>query len=80
MGSSTSQQGLQVSSPIQISQRQQNSLDERKPSASLSSYLKPALSSAGQPAGVLSTDTASVHKACAIMTILFGCLIYLYLF
>lgn len=58
MGSGTSQQALQFSSSLQIPQRQQNSLDERKPSATLSNYLKPALSSAAQPG-----DTAGIQKA-----------------
>lgn len=61
VGSSNSQQGLQVSSAIQLPPRQP---DDRKTSSTVSNYLKPALSSAAQPAGPLATDTASVQKVC----------------
>ncbi|XP_027108902.2 uncharacterized protein [Coffea arabica] len=63
VGSSHSQQGLQVSSAIQLPQRQQNQLDERKTSGSLPNFLKPALSSAGQAAGPLASDTSGIQKS-----------------
>lgn len=60
------QGGLQQSMPgpslNQLPQRQQSSLEERKPSTSLSSYLKPALSPAVQPATVSSGDNAGIQK------------------
>ncbi|OIT36093.1 PREDICTED: CCR4-NOT transcription complex subunit 1 [Nicotiana attenuata] len=62
VGQGSLQQSMQGSSSNQLPQRQQSSLDERKPSAVLSSYLKPALSSAVQPATVPSSDTASIQK------------------
>lgn len=62
VGQGSLQQSMQGSSSNQLPQRQQSSLDERKPSAVLSSYLKPALSSAVQPAAVPSSDTAGIQK------------------
>ncbi|KAL3537028.1 hypothetical protein ACH5RR_000394 [Cinchona calisaya] len=63
VGSANTQQGLQISSAIQLPPRLQNSLDERKTSPTMSNYLKPALSSAGQPVGPLASDTANIQKS-----------------
>ncbi|KAL8500295.1 hypothetical protein ACS0TY_020046 [Phlomoides rotata] len=54
--------GLQVSSQIQPPQRP-SSLDERKTSATLANYMKPAQSSTGQLAIALSNDTTSIQKS-----------------
>lgn len=56
------QQSMQGPSSSQLAQRQQSSVEERKPSAALSSYLKPALSPAVQPATVPSSDNAGIQK------------------
>ncbi|KAL3516917.1 hypothetical protein ACH5RR_023819, partial [Cinchona calisaya] len=63
VGSGNSQQELQVSSATQLSQRQKNSLDERKTSATPPNYLKPAVSSAGQAAGPLASDITGIQKS-----------------
>ncbi|KAK4379437.1 hypothetical protein RND71_001299 [Anisodus tanguticus] len=56
------QQSMQGPSSNQLPQRQQSSLEERKPPAALSSYLKPALSPAVQLAAVPSSDNAGIQK------------------
>ncbi|CAN4111809.1 unnamed protein product [Withania somnifera] len=56
------QQSMQGTSSSQLTQRQQSSLEDRKPSTALSSYLKPALSPAVQPATVPSSDNAGIQK------------------
>ncbi|KAK4372034.1 hypothetical protein RND71_007418 [Anisodus tanguticus] len=56
------QQSMQGPSSNQLPQRQQSSLEERKPPAAPSSYLKPALSPAVQPATVPSSDNAGIQK------------------
>ncbi|XP_059312955.1 uncharacterized protein LOC132064095 isoform X1 [Lycium ferocissimum] len=56
------QQNTQGSSSNHLPQRQQSSLEERKPSAALSSYSKPALSPAVQPVAVPSSDNAGIQK------------------
>ncbi|CAN4125895.1 unnamed protein product [Withania somnifera] len=56
------QQSMQGPSSSQLPQRQQSSLEDRKPSAAVSSYLKSALSPAVQPATVPSSDNASIQK------------------
>ncbi|KAL9175940.1 hypothetical protein ABFS82_02G145600 [Erythranthe guttata] len=63
IGPGSSQAGLQVSSPIQLSQRPMSSLDERKTSVTVSNYLKPAHSTSGQPAMGPSSDTGSIQKS-----------------
>ncbi|CAA0842704.1 transcription regulators [Striga hermonthica] len=63
IGPGTSQMGLQASSPINLPQRLSGSLDERKTSAILSNYMKPALSASTQPAIAPSSDTASIQKS-----------------
>ncbi|CAA0820384.1 transcription regulators [Striga hermonthica] len=57
------QMGLQISSPINLPQRLSTSLDERKTSAILSNYMKPAPSSSSQPAFSPSSDTTSIQKS-----------------
>lgn len=65
IGSSSTQAGPQLSSPVQLQQRQQSSLEERnKASVQLSNYMKPVLSAAGQPSVVPPSDTSSTQKAC----------------
>lgn len=54
--------GLQVSSQIQPPIRP-SSLDDRKTSATLSNYMKPAQSSSGQLAIGLPSDVTSIQKA-----------------
>ncbi|GER44883.1 transcription regulators [Striga asiatica] len=58
----TTQMGLQISSPINLPQRLSSSLDERKTSAILSNYMKPAPSSSSQPGFAPSSDTTSIQK------------------
>ncbi|XP_022867508.1 CCR4-NOT transcription complex subunit 1-like isoform X1 [Olea europaea var. sylvestris] len=57
----SSQTGLQVSSPVLLSQRQLNSLDERKASITLPNYMKPVSTTAGQSSTVPSSD--SIQKS-----------------
>lgn len=62
VGQSGLQQSMQGPSSSQLPLRQQSSIEERKPSAALSGYLKPALSPAVQPATVPSSDNAGIQK------------------
>ncbi|KAM7472074.1 hypothetical protein LguiA_010257 [Lonicera macranthoides] len=65
IGSSSAQQGLQLSSAAQLQQRHQITLEERqKASVTISNYMKPVLSPAAQPSVVPPTDAVTTQKAC----------------
>lgn len=65
IGSSSAIPGTQVSSSLQLQQRDHNSLEERqKASAALPSYMKPVLSPVAQPPVVPPTDAAGIQKVC----------------
>lgn len=61
----SSQTGLQVSSPILLSQRQLNSLDERKVPITLPNYKKPVSTTAGHSATLPASDVSITQKASA---------------
>ncbi|XP_077235419.1 transcription regulator [Tasmannia lanceolata] len=67
MGSGAIQSGQQLSSPLQPQQRHQGFMDDRhKASTTSISYMKPLLSSTGQPSlGSTHTDLISTQKATA---------------
>ncbi|KAM7476295.1 hypothetical protein LguiB_023538 [Lonicera macranthoides] len=63
IGSSSAQQGLQLSSAAQLQQRHQITLEERqKASVTISNYMKPVLSPAAQPSVVPPTDAVTTQK------------------
>ncbi|CAI9769351.1 unnamed protein product [Fraxinus pennsylvanica] len=59
----SSQMGLQISSPVLLSQRQLNSLDERKVS-----IMKPLSTTAGQSATVPSSDMSIIPKSQSLVS------------
>ncbi|XP_075501008.1 uncharacterized protein LOC142539437 isoform X2 [Primulina tabacum] len=62
-GLGSSQTGTSVVPTVQLPQRSTSSLDERKLPVALSNYLKPAQSTAGQPAVAPSSDAAGIQKS-----------------
>ncbi|KAL2514000.1 transcription regulator [Forsythia ovata] len=69
-GPGSSQTGLQVSSPVLLSQRQINALDEKKASVTLPNYMKPVSTTAGQSATVPSSDMSSIQKSQSLVNAL----------
>lgn len=74
------QTGQQLSSQIQLQQRNESVLDDRhKVSAASSADMKPILSSIGQSSSVAPLgDTSSVQKVCLVVRALLFNWIYLY--
>ncbi|KAA8515904.1 hypothetical protein F0562_019083 [Nyssa sinensis] len=63
IGSGSVQPGSQLASPVQLQQRHQITSDDRqKASGTLSNYMKPVLSPAGQPSVVPPSDASSIQK------------------
>ncbi|KAH6817786.1 transcription regulator [Perilla frutescens var. frutescens] len=63
IGPGSLQTGLPVSSSVPLPQRPPSSLDERKTSATLSNFMKPAQSSSVQPVIAPPSDTGTLQKS-----------------
>lgn len=64
IGSSGAQLGSQMSSPIQLQQRNQSYLEERhRASVTSSNYMKPNLPTTGQMSVATANDPVSIQKA-----------------
>lgn len=65
-GSSILHTGQQLSSPLQLQQRHESSLDDRHKASTSSNDIKPLLSSVVQPSVIPLGDAPSIQKACLL--------------
>ncbi|KAK9049274.1 hypothetical protein SSX86_031758, partial [Deinandra increscens subsp. villosa] len=68
IGSGGTQLGSQISSPIQLQQRNQSYLDERHRTSVTSSYMKPTLTTTGQASVVSPNDPVSIPKPHSVVS------------